>query len=486
MLAKGGNAIDAAIATSLALGVCEPSGSGLGGMATMVYYQADKQKLITIEGPCTAPLSATTEKVSQQNRYRGYAAIAVPSNVATLEFARSRFGTLSTAELCAPAITIADEGFPVTHSLNKLLHQYQSALSKHSAGQVFLDAGKPRAVGQQLRQPALANTLKRLASAGFDDFYQGETAARIVADMANNDGFVGADDLKNTPLPSIKQPIVGDLGDLRVASVGPPAGGMALIQMVQLVTSSGKPDYDLSSPEDVVFLANLIRLVRSQRRIYRLKFGCDEPGDAAALIDRDYNQSLFDDQLAYAEPTGETSHISVVDRWGNAVAWTQSIERSFGSGIMTGDLGFCYNGYMRAFKVENKKHPHYLRPGVPARSNASPTIVTDNGVPIAVLGSTGSERMASGILTTLLALQSSDPFSAVHQPRLHCTPEKLVTLEVDRFPQAVTDALTESGFQVDPTDAYSFRMGGLQMIAINDDRLTGVADPRRDGAALSP
>jgi gamma-glutamyltranspeptidase / glutathione hydrolase len=484
MLKAGGNAIDAAIATSLALGVCEPAGSGLGGMTSMVIYQAQSGMIHALQVPCTAPTMATPEKVALQDRYRGYAATAIPSNPAALDFAHKHLGTLPLEALFAPAILIATEGFRVTHSFHNLLIQSLEWLSAGSAGNTFLKNGQPFAVGATIRQPHLARTLTRLSQQGFEDFYLGETAELIARDMQANGGFITLDDLKNLPAPQLKSPIAGLLDNQVIHTLGPPAGGMALVQMAQLISASRHSTFDLDSPQDVVLLANLIQLARTERRRFRLKFASDSPGDAATLIDLKYNIELFSKHLPFADEPGETSHVSIVDKWGNAVAMTQSIERSFGASTITEQLGFCYNGYMRAFKVQNQRHPHFLRPGVPARSNASPTIVTTDGKPTAILGSTGSERMASGILTTLLALGTQSAFEAVHQPRLHCNPEKLLTFEAQRFSEPVRAALANAGYVLDPTDAYSFRMGGLQLISINGSRITGVADPRRDGAAI--
>jgi gamma-glutamyltranspeptidase/glutathione hydrolase len=172
-----------------------------------------------------------------------------------------------------------------------------------------------------------------------------------------------------------------------------------------------------------------------------------------------------------------------MDSQGNAVAMTQSIERSFGSCEITPELGFLYNGFLRSFKVVNQRHPHYLRPGAPARSNAAPTLVLRQGKPWAALGSTGSERLASGIFQVLLRLGRQGPFEAVHAPRLHATPEELVLLEADRFPAACLEALERHGFSLERLEPYSFRMGGLQLVVREDEAFRGVGEPRRDGAA---
>jgi gamma-glutamyltranspeptidase/glutathione hydrolase len=162
---------------------------------------------------------------------------------------------------------------------------------------------------------------------------------------------------------------------------------------------------------------------------------------------------------------------------------TQSLERSFGSAVLNPELGFLYNGYLRTFKVRNSAHPHFLRPGAPARSNAVPTLLFEDGRPWAAIGNTGSERLASGIVQVLMRLRRQTPFQAVLAPRLHCTPEGLVLLEAERFPRECLQALTANGYELKHLAPFSFKVGGLQLIVRQGEKLCGVAEPRRDGAA---
>jgi gamma-glutamyltranspeptidase/glutathione hydrolase len=145
-----------------------------------------------------------------------------------------------------------------------------------------------------------------------------------------------------------------------------------------------------------------------------------------------------------------------------------------------------YNGYLRAFKVQNVAHPHYLRPGAPARSNAAPTIAFRDGRAWLAVGNTGSERMCSGIFEVFLRLRRETPFAAVHGPRLHCTPKSRVLWEEQRFPLGCRQALVDHGFALEALDPYSFKVGGLHLALRQADRFVGVAEPRRDGAAGGP
>lgn len=502
ILEKGGNAIDAAVAASLALGVCESSSSGLGGMAMMLVHLQPQGKTLVIEGACRAPRRATPQDVAQSRRYRGYRAVAVPTHIAVLRHALEHYGTAKRAEVLASAIHLAEEGFPLTSSQFKILRRYHRSLRRNNAGPFFLDEhGNPPAVGSTICQPMLARTLERLSKEGFEDFYHGEIAREICKDIRRHDGFVDDGDLGSDSLIRETTPIRGRFGGRTVLTLGPPAGGQSLIQMLHTLEAMGEHDLNLDSPEGCVLVAGIIRQARRDRRQYRLKTNADGMGEAAEMLDTAYAQRAAREVQARLEMTpsngerrarvppignGETSHISVMDRQGNAVAMTQSIERSFGAAVVTPSLGFLYNGYLRAFKVENREHPHYLRPGAPARSNAAPTILLEGERPSIALGSTGSERMASGIFEVLLRLRRQKPFDAVHAPRLHATPEDLVLWEADRFPPFCAEALRQHGFVLKSLAPYSFKMGGLQLVLRHRESFCGVADPRRDGAAGAP
>ena len=496
MLAAGGNALDAAVAASLALGVCEPAGSGLGGMTVAVIHLAGAARTFVLGGACRAPRRATPEGVRGHSRYRGHHAVAVPTNAAVLGAALSRYGSLPRAEVCAPAIRIAERGFPLTTVQRKLIGVYRRPLRNWGAGRFFLDAAEqPLPAGSWMRPQALAGTLRRLSDAGFEDFYHGEIARRVAADMERHGGFVRQDDLREYSEPSETAPLEGEFGGRRAATLGPPGGGVALLQMFNVFDHLAGTGFDADCGEGVVELAEAIRRSRADRRRLSKHSVAEELGGAPQLLDDNYAREVARrirstagevPRAAAADEAGETSHICVADRAGNWVSMTQSLERSFGSAVLNPELGFLYNGYLRTFKVRNREHPHYLRPGAAARSNATPTLLFEDGKPWAAIGNTGSERLASGIVQVLLRLGRQTPFEAVLAPRLHCTPEGLVLLESERFAPESVEALAAKGFALQRLDGFSFKLGGLQLIVRQDAALCGVADPRRDGAAGAP
>jgi len=481
VLAEGGNAFDAAVATSLALSVVESAGSGIGGMAMLTGHFAGES--FAVAGPCRAPQSVTIEAVLASRRYSSHRAVAVPSYPAVLDVVLGRYCTLPRQRLFEPAIALAKEGFALTALQVALIERYRPQLRKHNGGALFLRPdGKTPAVGTTLCQPELAATLARLAEVGLGDFYRGEIAAMLAADVADHGGFLTLEDLRASPQPVPSRTIASRFFGDEVHTIDRPAGGATLLHMLRLFERLSPRDFDPETPEGIELLARIIQ----RGRIDRI---ASQRGHLAAPLGSDASIHDAAAKLAPVEPElgeGETSHISVIDRHGNAVALTQSIERSFGAKVFTPGLGFLLNGYLKTYNLDRPSHPYYLRPGAVARSNAAPTLVLSQGRPTAVLGSTGSERMVSSIFGVLVRLRSQDPFTAVHAPRLHVTPRGQVLLEAPRFSEPCLTRLQRRGFTLLPLDAYSFKVGGLQLVAHRDLEIVGVADPRRDGAAAGP
>jgi gamma-glutamyltranspeptidase/glutathione hydrolase len=480
ILAKGGNAVDAAVATSLALGVVEPAGSGLGGMAMMMIYHAASRRVFVLDGPCRAPLRAAPEAAAAAHRKSGYKAVAVPTHPAVLDYALRNYGTLTPAQVLEPAVQLAETGFPISPLQYRLFQEYIKGIKAGNIGPLFLGPGDtPLPVGAIMRQPVLACTLRRLGECGFTDFYTGEIGKRIVADMAEHGGFLCREDLADIPWPVEKEPLTRQVGEWQVHTLPPPGGGAALLQMLQLFLQLVPGDFDPDSPGAAVLFAAVIHRARLERKIYAMA------KDAPDLAGKEHANRVAGEIREQLFGEGETTHLCTMDSRGNLVSMTQSIERSFGAKVAARDLGFIYNGYMKAFKIKNQEHPHFLRPGAVARSNATPTIVMQGGMPCIAVGSTGSERLASGIFQVLVRLGSQSPFQAIAAPRLHCTPGRDVLIEIERFSPKILEALAQQGFHLVPRPAWSFSFGGLHLLLFDGKRMFGAAEPRRDGAAAS-
>ena len=488
MLEQGGNAVDAAVAAALALGVCEPSASGLGGQTMMLVHHAASGTTVAVDGSSRAPHRAVIDTFTNlaADRRRGHLATTVPSSPATYAHVLERYGRFSWATVMEPAIVLAEEGFEISLLQHRLARRERKHLQRHSAGPLFLQDGRrARRAGTRFVQPALASTLRRLAERGYEDFYLGETARLIHEDMEANGGIIRADDLAQIPHPVEREPLSGRFGRNDALTMPPPGAGRTLMEMLNIHQSLPRQLQDIDTPDGAVCLARTIRQGLIDRR--------DRPFDPnlysqvtdKRMLNRRYAREVAG-QIAAPHTHGETTHLSVMDSHGNAVALTQSIENVYGACAASPQLGFLYNNYMSAFEYEDASHPYYLRPNAVPWASVAPTIVFRGGTPWLAIGSPGSERIASSILQVLIRLRNSSPLAAVDAPRLHCSLHGVASVEASRVSTDVLEALERHGFEVDRRDAYSFYLGCVQLVMNDGGRLIGVADPRRDGAADGP
>lgn len=488
MLGAGGNAIDAAVAAAFALGVCEPQACGLGGQTMMLVYLADQDKLFALDGSSRAPNRALEENFREKiTRRHGLSATTVPSTPATLAYALKMYGTLKLAEILEPAIELAEKGYPITDLQAKLQKRELKNLTKGNAGHIFLrNSEKPFSTGHMLKQPVLAETLRRLCKEGVEDFYLGEIARAIAEDMQAHGGLIQMDDLAQIPNPIEREPVSGRLGNMMVYTMPPPGAGRTLIEMINIIKKFPSSDRNPDTPTGAVVLTETIRRAQLDRR--------DRPYDPnffpqiqdERMLSNDYSKLVSQQIRSRIKSSGETTHLSTMDKYGNVVSLTQSIERVYGAKVITPSLGFLYNNYMSAFEYEDITHPYYMRPnGVPWASVA-PTIILRNKKPWMAIGSPGSERIASAILQVLLRLNYQSPFDAVAAPRIHCSHDGKVSLEAAYMRDDIPHELASRGFKIDVREPMSFYLGCIQLVLKKGENFIGVADPRRDGAAAGP
>lgn len=488
VLADGGNAIDAAVAAALALAVCEPAASGLGGQTMMMIHSADPRRTFALDGSSRAPNRATAELFRDKaTRLRGYCATTVPSTPAVLDYALRRYGKSKLSRVIRPAVRLAEEGYRITSLQNALTRRELKHLKAGSAASLFLNRGtRPYSAGAIFRQPALAETLQRLAKRGVRDFYRGQIARLICDDMAANDGLIQRDDLAQIPQPIERRPVSCRYDNLRLLTFPPPGAGRTLVEMLNILTQYGPRRPDPDTPQGAVLLAEVIRRAFVDRR--------DRPYDPnyyaqvedKRMLSAEYAKLAAGQIRRRIKTRGETTHLSVMDRDGNAVGLTQSIERVYGSFAATAELGFLYNNYMSAFEYEDFGHPYYLRPNAVPWASVAPTIVFRGRRPWLVIGSPGSERITSAIVQVLLRLSRESPRDAVAAPRLHCALDGTVSLEASRMRDDVPRELERRGFRISVRDAYSFYLGCIQLVLRERKSFLGVADPRRDGSAGGP
>ncbi|MGD9200906.1 MAG: gamma-glutamyltransferase, partial [Chitinispirillia bacterium] len=357
ILSGGGNAVDAAVATSLALGVVEPAGSGLGGMTMMMIHLAEENRTFILEGPCRAPVSANPgrifelaedfkkkypkkvrglndEEIAGLVRKSGYHAVAVPTNAAVLGYALKSYGTLHSDEVVKPAVRLAEAGYTISPFQERLLNEYKGQILRgNAAGFIYGNESTPPASGFLLRQPVLANTLKRIGNAGFEDFYTGHIGDTILDDMKKNGGFITDEDFQTVPWPAERDPIQGIFEDWSIVTIPPPGGGIVLIEMLNLFQELANGHVDPDSPETAVLFAYIIRKARKDRRKYNLGEFTRSGKKAPELTSTEYAKITAMKLRQQIEGSGETSHFNVIDKFGNIVAVTQSIERSFGAKV---------------------------------------------------------------------------------------------------------------------------------------------------------
>ena len=499
MLRQGGNAVDAACAAALALGVCEPQASGIGGQTMAILHL--RGKTITIDGSTRAPSLAHIRQFEKGDHAVGYRASTVPSTIAVLGYLNFRYGKLDWPTVVQPAIRIAQEGYPITplqHDLqDRSLEQFLS-IPTRSGARYFLKEGKtPYGAGEIFKQPELAATLEHLAAHGPRSFYQGKIAQHIDADMRANDGFLRADDLALIPWPVERPALRRRYRDLSIVTLPPPAAGRTLLLVLLMLSHLPSRFLRSRSKESYHFIAETFRKAFLQRRERPFDPNTYPQFPDKKMINRKFAKELaksirddMDIHLPWIDPPegpGETTHLSAMDAEGNAVGITQSIELVYGSKAAAAGLGFLYNNYMDAFEVKNPAHPFYLRPnGVPWTSVAPALIFHDDKLWM-VTGSPGSERIFSTVSQFLVhcvdGRLSMD--EAMRHPRFHCSIGGKLSIEADRFDPTVVSYLENMGYKVVRREPYAFYLGAIHAVLKCQTRsgFQGVAEVRRDGTA---
>ncbi len=498
VLAAGGNAIDAAVAAALALGVCEPQASGLGGQTMLLVSNGGRT--VALDGSSRAPSLAHIDSIGDEQRAVGYRATTVPSTPATLGYAHKHYGALPWTRVVEPAIRIAADGYRITELQNRLqvreLESFHSVPSG-SGARYFLADGNARPVGSLFRQPDLAATLQRIAEHGVEEFYRGDIARRIDADMRANDGLLRMDDLALVPWPIERRPVKCRFRGLQVHTMPPPGAGRTLVLALNMIDALEGEFFQHLDTERYRILAEIFR--RSMRTRNNRPF---EPNFYAQVdrkrmlsrkfawratrkILRETNRDLLPHLREKDPRQGETTHLSVVDRNGTAVSLTQSIERVYGSKAAAEGLGFLYNNYIMDFQFEDPEHPFYLRPNAVPWATVAPSILTRGDRVWMAVGSPGSERIFSTIAWFLVHVidHGMGLEEAMSAARLHCSSGGKVSLEANRFDDGLADYLEDAGYKVDRLEDYAFYLGAIHAVVREDGEFRGVAEVRRDGAA---
>ena len=532
ILKRGGNAVDAAVATAFALAVVEPAAGNIGGGGFMLVRLAGG-KTTFFDYREMAPGKATRDMyikpdgtLDEKASTIGYRSVAVPGTVAGLALALKTHGTMKLADVMQPAIRLAQQGFPVSGKLVRELAEERDGLQQFLVSRhIFLNDGKMFRAGDVLRQPLLAATLKRIAKKGPAEFYRGETARLLAHDMATSGGLITLDDLAHYQ-PKIREALHGsytsDGQRWEVLSAPPPSsGGVAAIEALNMLESVPLKGWD--DPQSVHMVVEVMRRVFADRAEYLADSDFNNV-PVAGLTDTCYAKEILATiDLHRATPSkdvhagnphvcnqgvsagaapniiislGEgphTTHFSVVDKAGNAVASTTTLNDGYGSHV-TSSAGFLLNDEMDDFTTQAgvpnalfgliQSEGNTIAPGKRPLSSMTPTIVLRNGQLSFVTGSPGGPTIISATLLTVLNWMrlGMDAQSAINAPRFHhqWLPDEVLMEKL--FSPEMEEQMKARGYTV----KRKGHIGLVNAIGIDpkSGERCGAADPRDDGSAI--
>ncbi len=487
ILEARGNAIDAAVAVSLTLAVSEPAGSGIAGQTVMLVKRPGEGAFV-VHGTTWSPRNIPADATDDQLRY-GRTAATVPSTLRVLDLAHRRFGSgkVSWPQLVEPAIGAAEEGVVIGPFRHRAFRFYGGELRRQaSAASIFVTAdGTDYQSGETLRQPLLAQTLRRVAEKGAMEFYEGDIAREIDEDMRANGGWIRYEDLARFPEPKIVPAISGSYRGYRVETLPPPFGGWVVLQILNLLETVEPASLDTDDSERRLRLLDALHIAHTERRADPITDYRDYDEAVERRTAKERAAALMIEHLG----GGETTHFSVVDGDGVAVAVTQSIDSYFGARVVHPTLGFLYNNYMQGFQVDDPDAPYYLAAREMPLSSMSATIVSRDGEPRLVLGSPGSARIISAVaqVTSHWIDVGQGVEAAVAAWRVHALPGGRAYVEGPEVPadllrgMAARDmTLVRPAYGVSDSHLDPY-FGGVHALAVDDAGWTGAADPRRDG-----
>ena len=517
MLQQNGNAVDAAVATTFAISVVEPFSAGIGGGGFLLMYQAKNNETRALDFRERAPLNATrTMYLNQQGNVRpnastnGYLAVATPGTIAGLYEMHRQYGRLPWKTVIAPAIQLAEVGFPVSWRFVDATRMRQQTLLKNSdARKIFTHEGALYRPSDRLVQSELAATL-RSVSQNPKSFYTGSIAAAIANDMVANNGLITQKDLQQYR-PTWRDPACGDFRKARVCSMPPPSsGGVHLLQILNMVGDTDLKAMGWHNPDALHLLVESMRIAYADRATY-----LGDPDfikvPVKALISPIYAQkrrreinpqkATPSSQVKAADPavlqrltkeSVETSHLTVVDRDRNAVSLTFTVNLGFGSGVVAKGTGIVLNNEMDDFAIAPNTPNAFglvggdanaIAPNKIPLSSMTPTIVTQNGHLRLATGSPGGSRIITTVLQIVLnvLVYEMDVRQAVAAPRVHhqWLPDRL-NVELWGLDTLTVAELKRRGHQIEERSDWG---NANAIVVLPDGSLEGAADPRGEGVA---
>lgn len=459
ILKKGGNAVDAAIAVSFALGVSEPAMSGIGGGTQIQIYLPGKQPPFAINGSSISP--ELTPTVFNKDNLKEHLRTTIPSTVKVMGYLYDNYSSknVTWAELINPAIEIAENGFEMGSFRLKVYDRYQEKLSE---GLPFTSEYYPLPSNHIAQQRKIAEVLKIIAREGSETFYTGQIAEAIATDMAKSGGWITQEDLARFPNPEILPSVHFKHNGYDIYTQPDPCGGQTVKEILEKLTSLRN-----ENPDEIDLLL----------KIKAIHYG--------------HEQRRLNSQRVSNGESGETTHFSVMDSDGMAVSVTSSINAYYGAGVANPEFGFLYNSYMDDFNFDDSNDKYAIGPNKMAYSSMSPTIVMKDNQVVLVIGSPGSARIISTVaqLIDSYTLGKGEPEKLLELPRVHVINQKVyledsgLKGQVENFENLDLEIvqpnthLTQNGL-----NAY---FGGVHAIVWTGTFYKALADPRRDGLAIS-
>ena len=517
IMAAGGNAIDAAVATGFALAVTYPSAGNLGGGGSMVIHLADGT-VVTNDHRERAPMAATKDmfldeqgEVIKGLSTASHLAVGVPGSVDGLLAVLEKYGSMTRAEVIAPAIRLARKGIRLDQDLAGGFTRRQKDFARYPASMaIFGNDGKPWRVGEVFKQTDLADTLERIKKRGREGFYAGKTADLLVAEMQANGGLITHEDLKS--YRSVwREPVRGTYRGHDIVSMPPPSsGGVLVVQMLNMLESQDIKGNGFGSA------ASIHAMIEAERRAYadRAEYLGDPdfyPVPVKTLTSKSYAAQRFADfnpkEASLSNDIGagvilvespETTHASFIDAAGNAVAYTTTLNLSYGAKMVAAGTGVLLNNEMDDFSAKEDTPNFYgllgrranaIEPGKRMLSSMTPTIVLKDGKPLLVTGSPGGSTIITTTLQVILNVvdHGMDVADAVGSPRFHhqWQPPRVVVEQRGFSPdtQSLLEAMGHT--ELVPIPSFLGRgIGDANSVMMDEKGLYGAADPRNAGAAI--
>jgi gamma-glutamyltranspeptidase / glutathione hydrolase len=517
VLRQGGNAVDASVATTLAISVVEPFSAGIGGGGFLLLHQANKADMKALDFRERAPLKATKNmyldaqgKVRPDASIDGYLSVGVPGTVAGLYQVHRQYGKLPWAKLVAPSIRYAQDGFVVSQKFVSAVESRKEAiLSNRAATQVFTRNGKLYQAGDKLVQRDLARTLQAIAT-NPQSFYTGNIARAIASDMAKNGGLITLEDLK-TYKPIWRTPVCGTFRQARVCSMPPPSsGGVHLLQILNIIGDTDFKSSGWHNPNVLHLMVEAMRIAYADRSQYlgdpdfvkvpvqqlispeyaaqrRQEIRMDRSRSSTAV--KPVNKATLERFTTKESP--DTSHLTVVDAQRNAVSLTFTVNYGFGSGVVTPGTGILLNDEMDDFAAAPGVPNAYglvggeanaIAPRKTPLSSMTPTIVTQNNRLKMATGAPGGSTIITTVLQIILNVLAydMDAGAAVSAPRIHhqWLPDEL-RVEPFGLDVATIAELRRRGHKVEERSPWG---NANAIVVTTDGKLEGAADPRGEGS----